>query len=277
MIEIPEAVTLANQINATLAGKQVAQVIAESSPHKLAWYYGDPADYPERLVGEEVFSAQARGGMVEIKTTRATLLVSDGVNLRYFQPSIPLPQKHQLLLMFQDGSSLVASIQMYGGLCCWLATEAYDNSYYNIAKSKPSPLDDTTFTSSYFNDLLTGEDVQKQSLKSALATQQRIPGLGNGVLQDILWNAKISPRAKVSSLSPDEKIRLFTNLKTTLKDMTRLGGRDTEKDLFDAPGGYSVIMSSKSNGSPCPVCGTPISKEAYMGGSVYYCQKCQRL
>jgi len=29
-------------------------------------------------------------------------------------------------------------------------------------------------------------------------------------------------------------------------------------------------------GRPCPACGALIKKEAYMGGTVYYCESCQR-
>ena len=274
MIELPEAVTLANQVNASLAGKRIQHVTAAASPHKFAWYYGDPTEYPARLTGEVLLSAQALGGTLEVKTTRATLTFSDGVNLRYREPGAPLPQKHQLLLQFNDGSSLAASVQMYGGLVCWPDSEVYDNPYYKAAKSKPSPLS-KEFDRDYFHSLLAPEPVQKMSLKAALATEQRIPGLGNGVLQDILWHARFSPRKKVNTLTgPDESV-LFDSLESTLAEMIRLGGRDTETDLFGTPGGYEVVMCAKNNAQPCPHCGTPIFKEAYMGGSVYYCRNCQ--
>ena len=103
-----------------------------------------------------------------------------------------------------------------------------------------------------------------------------IPGLGNGVLQDILWKAKLSPRRKLNTLSTAERLGLFTHLKQTLAEMTNLGGRDTEKDLYANPGGYAVTMSAKNNGKPCPACGNLIVKEAYLGGSVYYCKECQK-
>jgi len=276
MIELPEANTLARQIEETLIRKTIKSVAAASSPHKFAWYHGDPAEYPSRLQGNTILSATAPGGMVEIKLTHARLLFSDGVNLRYHQPQESLPQKHQLLVSFTDGSALSASVQMYGGLSCWVDGDIFDNSYYLAAKEKPFPLDDEAFDEAYFLQILTSEETMKLNLKAALATHQRIPGLGNGVLQDILWNAKLSPRCKVNTLSAEETNALYTSLKQTLADMTNLGGRDTEKDLFGNPGGYKVIMSSKSGGSPCPECGAPIVKEAYLGGSVYYCRECQR-
>ena len=58
--------------------------------------------------------------------------------------------------------------------------------------------------------------------------------------------------------------------------MTEKGGRDTEPDFFGQPGGYHTILCKNTVNKPCPVCGTSIKKEAYMGGSVYYCPKCQK-
>ena len=66
-------------------------------------------------------------------------------------------------------------------------------------------------------------------------------------------------------------------MKKTLSAMASQGGRDTETDVLGRPGAYKTILSKNTAGKPCPVCGTVIKKEAYMGGSVYYCEKCQRL
>ncbi len=85
---------------------------------------------------------------------------------------------------------------------------------------------------------------EKLSLKAFLATEQRIPGLGNGVLQDILYNARLHPKKKLGALSDGEFAALFSSVKNTLAEMTRNGGRDTEKDLFGSTGGYVTKLSS---------------------------------
>jgi formamidopyrimidine-DNA glycosylase len=105
-----------------------------------------------------------------------------------------IPDKHQLLLEFGDKSMLIASIQMYGGVGCFLQNEL-DNTYYSVAKEKPSPLL-KKFDEKYFTKLINDDHVQNLSVKAFLATEQRIPGLGNGVLQDILFNAKVHPKQK---------------------------------------------------------------------------------
>jgi len=272
MIELPEAAVIAKQINETVGGKKIKNVVAAQSPHKFAWYFGDPQEYKSLLTGRVISKAVSYGGQVEITAGNAKLLFSDGVNLRYYNKGEELPDKHQLLLEFDDGSSLVGSVQMYGGLSAFPEGEN-DNKYYLIAKEKPSPLSND-FDEAYFGSLFD-EGGANLSLKAFLATEQRIPGLGNGVLQDILFNAKMHPKKKKGTLSVTDQRILFDSIKNTLSEMTAKGGRDTENDLSGRPGGYRTKLSKNTVGRPCSVCGTSIKKEAYLGGSIYYCARCQ--
>ncbi len=273
MIELPEALNIARQINDTVLGKRVATVIAAQTPHKLAWYYGEPPKYADLLVAKTIGKANAYGGMVEIKAENTNILLGEGVGIRFHRANEPRPTRHQLLIEFDDHSAISVSIQMYGGIGAFREGDL-DNIYYRVAKEKPSPLS-SAFDRPYFDRLISAQEVQKLSLKALLATEQRIPGLGNGVLQDILFNAKMHPKKKVSTLTTAEKDALFDSVRTTLSAMAAQGGRDTELDLFGRPGGYKTVLCRKTVGSLCPVCGTRIKKEAYMGGSLYCCEKCQ--
>lgn len=38
-----------------------------------------------------------------------------------------------------------------------------------------------------------------------------------------------------------------------------------------------TILSAKTWRNPCPCCGAVVVKEAYLGGTVYYCPQCQRI
>lgn len=275
MIELPEATVLARQVNANLSGKTIQKVIAAYSPHKFTWYHGDPQAYPEQLTGKTITIAHGYGGWLEIRADHAAMLFSDGVNLRCFQPNEERPAKHQLLIEFTDHSALSASVQMYGGVICSLDDD-YQNGYLLVAKAKPSPLT-AAFTQSWFDAIASAPANANLSAKALLATEQRIPGLGNGVLQDILYYAGIHPKKKVQFLTDADKDRLYQSIKTTLAAMAAQGGRDTEKDLFGCPGGYRTRLSKNTVGLPCPACGTLIRKEAYLGGSIYYCAGCQHL
>lgn len=272
MIELPESITLAGQLNDTVKGKVIEAVEANQSPHKFAWYSGDPAAYHDRLHGRVFGEAKGVGGKVEIAVQDQRILLAEGVNIRYFAPGEALPKKHQLLIRFTDGSAVVCTVQMYGGL--WVYAQGQNtNEYYLVAKRKPSPRSDL-FDLTYFLEM--AEENANLSAKAFLATQQRIPGLGNGVLQDILFIARVHPKTKIGRLTEQEMEVLFSSLKTTLQTMVNQGGRDTETDLFGKPGGYQTLMSKNTAGKPCPVCGSEILKAPYMGGSVYLCPQCQR-
>ncbi|HEX7713408.1 MAG TPA: endonuclease VIII [Bacillota bacterium] len=277
MLELPEAAVVSEQISRTLKGKRIMNVNTNQSPHKFAFFNGDPQNYHGLLTEKKIEKAVSYGGMVEIAAGDARIILGDGVNLRYYATGEKLSEKHQLQLEFDDFSSLIGSVQMYGFLWAFPAGQ-FDNPYYLVAKQKKSPLTEE-FNDTYFSSILKDEKLNLKSLsaKAFLATEQRIPGLGNGVLQDILWTARIHPKRKMITLSDAELDNLFKAVKSVLSEMTLKGGRDTERDLYGCSGGYQTILSKNTAAKPCPVCGTEIKKEAYLGGSIYYCGGCQRL
>lgn len=274
MLEIPEAATIARQLAEKVVGKEVETVIAAQSPHGFGWYFGDPAEYADKLCGKGLTGAWANAGQVEIAFGELRLVINDGVNMRYVRSEQDLPKKHQLYIGFAEGDGLVCTVQMYGGMMLFRDGE-YDSPYYLVCKEKPSPLTEA-FDERYFRGIIDATPV-KQSVKALLATEQRIPGLGNGCLQDILFKACINPQTKLSLLGDGEIAQLYKCLKETLAEMTEGGGRDTEKDLFGNPGGYRSILSNKTYAYACPVCGGGIARKAYMGGNVYFCPVCQPL
>ena len=278
MIEAPEARYLCEQLTETVVGKRISDVFIQFSPHKFAWFNGNSDEFAEWLVDKRINSAQSQGGMVEITIEDKVLVLTDGVNLRYLTPGTKLPAKHQLLIAFEDESCLIASVRMYGGIMCYSkdAANGVLSEYYRTAKSKPQVMSDA-FSKEYFLGLINDESAQKKSAKAFLATEQTVPGLGNGVLQDILYHAHIHPKKKIAALTDKEKENLFYQVKETMNDIYRQGGRSTESDLFEANGKYVACLSKDTAGKACPRCGETIVKENYLGGSIYYCRGCQIL
>lgn len=273
MLELPEAVVIAAQANQILPGKHIVSAVANQTPHKFAWFTGDPAAYNALLAGKALGPAVAFGGMVEIQAGDKVLVISSAP--RYWGASEKHTAKHQLLLEFSDESALTITIQMWGCIFCYNPGETSGLLDDQAARALPSPLSEA-FDRTYF-DSLFDETTGKLSAKEFLATKQRIPGLGNGVLQDILWTARIHPRRKMGTLSAEETGAMYRAVKTVLHEMAARGGRDTERDLFGGMGGYRTVLSKNTVGQPCPACGAEIKKEAYMGGAVYFCPGCQVL
>jgi len=270
MIELTEALVLSRQINQSCLNKKIINIISNQNPHKFAWFNGDPNDYSKYLIGSSFKLAKSYGGMLEIDCNNCHLVFTDGVQLTYCN-TIDTDIKHQLLIEFNDHTYFFASVRMYGGLWCY--TDVFDNPYYFIAKKKPS-LFSTGFSLDYFNQLISDSN-ESLSLKAFLATEQRIPGFGNGLCQDVLWKSKLHPKTKIRYLSKIDITRLYETMIELTNEIVNLGGRDTEKDLFGHKGGYITKMSQSGFDEGCPECGSSIVKESYLGGSIYTCPKCQ--
>jgi formamidopyrimidine-DNA glycosylase len=275
MLEIPEAAEISRQISNAMSGNTITEAVVGASPHKFAWFNTKAGEMARLLGGRQLLRASPAGGMVAIKLDGLELVLSDGVSPRYYKAGEPLPDKHQLLLMFADASFLACTVQMYGGMYLHSQGEP-ENPYYAMALSKPSPLS-KGFSEGYFDGIMKGLP-PTMSLKAALATEQRIPGLGNGVLQDILLDAGLHPKSKVGSLDEASLSALYRSIAMLLRTMSAAGGRDTERDIFGRPGGYRVMAGKNTVGGVCPKCGSgTIHKESYLGGSIYFCDQCQQI
>jgi len=277
MIELPETYVLSEQISQAIVGKTIARAIANAHPHAFAWYSGDPAAYDIMLAGKKVTGANPGtgytcGGNTEVLCEDMLLVLSTPI--KYHAPSEKLPARHQLLLEFEDASHMSCTVQMWGSMLCGLAEESSSLGHFTQHRL-PDPLTDA-FNENYFDALWNGAK-QQLSAKAFLATEQRIPGLGNGVLQDILFNAGIHPKRKLQEMGNKDRDKLFYSVKSTLKAMVDGGGRDTEKDLFNQKGGYATILSNNTLKYPCQACGSGLVRKAYLGGNIYFCPECQPL
>jgi len=270
VLELPEVLTISDQLRNAIAGKMVSNVLPPSKVHKFCWYQGDSAEYGAVLAAHKVTTVDGFGIYVEISFEDGyKLCFNDGVNARLL-PNEEVPKSYQLLINFDDGMALVFTVAMYGGII--LHRGDYDNEYYQKSKQAIS-----VFSPKFEMHFHKRMDESKPTLsaKAFMATEQRFPGIGNGVLQDILFEARIHPKKKLQAMGADEKERLLACTVAVLRDMLDKGGRDTEKDIFGNPGRYQTVLSKNTWKAPCPVCGRVIVKEAYLGGSVYYCPTCQ--
>jgi formamidopyrimidine-DNA glycosylase len=273
MIELSESLVLASQIRSTLIHKTIANVIVNASPHKFAFFSMDASRYPSLLIGKTITDANSYGGQIEIVLGDVCLYFGDGACPHYVPAGEILPEKHQLLLKFTDDGALYVSIAMYG-MMYLLTKENRRSPIIDIAMKKPSPLSDE-FDLDYFKSIIAACP-DNLSVKAMLATEQRIPGLGNGCLQDILFFAKIHPKRKKNAIDEKQLTDIHSSIRTTLRKMVDQGGRATEKDLFGNNGGYTPILYSKTVGTACPACSTTIVKEPYLGGSITFCPHCQK-
>lgn len=273
MLEIGETTIISNQMNGLFRGKIVKEIIVGETPHKFAWFYEPVTHYIDYLIGNQFIEASSIGSMIEITFGQDVIMIlGEGEDIIYVSSQDEIPLKHQLLVLFDDNTGFHVKIKLYGWLLVGKRQDLHrDILYYRLAKERQNVLS-KGFTLEYFMNNIIKPNVG-QSLKAALATKQNIPGLGNGTLQDILWNAYLHPKTKVSTLSENEKVNLYHSIINTVNDIIVNGGRSTETSLFGQPGGYQVLISNKSK--HCVRCASDSITESYLGGKIYFCKNCQ--
>ena len=275
MFELPEYTVLAKQINKTLVGKTIKKGNLGNSPHKFVWYNRKHEEFTKLTRGKVVGQARVQGRwlIVLLELGYNLVLGECGGNILFHSAGSELPEKYHLWLEFEDGSSFTVTTQMWGAMELFEAGKEQERQYIKGMRITPV---DKAFTYKYFSGLID-ELLQgpKRSTKSLLTQDQLIPGLGNAIAQDILFQAHLLPRRSLSELSPGQRRDFYNAIVDTVREVIKQGGRNDETDLFGKPGGYVRLMDSTAAGKPCPECGTKIQKIQYLGGACYFCPKCQ--
>ena len=275
MIELPEATIIAQQMAAELKGKRVQASMRENAPHKWAFYSRPAEEYESIPVGRTMGDVRAHGSAIvaDLVPDYAIVLGGGGERILFHPSTDTLPKKHHLLLHYEGGTYLTVSVQGWGNVLLLQQPELV--THRHVGEVRVSPLDDA-FTAEYLQGLFDALDRDdSRSIKYFIITDPGVWGVGNGYLQDILYRAKIHPRRKAVDISPDEAWMLQEAIKETLHRALDLGGRDTERDLYNRRGVYKRLMDSKTAGKPCPECGTLVKKIQYLGGACYFCPDCQ--
>ena len=292
-MSLAENHVISNQLQKTVVGKTIVKTIANQNPHSFVWFATEPKYvfssgevtnreaklYDNLLTGQVIRRSEVHFGSY---ATYNFLYVGDralmfSLPTRYYAAGEKLPKRHQLLLTLDDGSSLAMCGSLGGMIYLFRVNEeglAIDYPPPNF----PSVLSED-FSKTFFLDLIKNTDLSRlqpaKTVKCFLATKNRIPGLDNGILHEILWEAKVNPKSVMTALGQDDYKRIYTAIKKVFPAVIKAGGRDTEKNLFGNPGRYVTKASKNTLGKPCDRCGDPIVKEAYLGGVIYYCPTCQ--
>ena len=275
MFELPEYVVLAGQINETLQGKTIAQGSLGNSPHKFVWYNRSPAEFAELTQGKTIGKAYTHGRwlFVPVEPGYVLLFGECGGKMLYHAPGAKLPKKYHLSLTFNDDSFMTVTTQMWGAMELFDKGAELEREY--VKDMRPTPRD-PEFTFEYFSNLIDELiPEKKRSAKALLTQEQLIPGLGNSIAQDILFQARLHPRHPIGELDAQARQALYNATINTVQAVIAQGGRYDEYDLYGNPGGYVRLMDKNAVARPCPVCGGEVQKIQYLGGACYVCNNCQ--
>jgi formamidopyrimidine-DNA glycosylase len=277
MFELPEILTLAQQLNDSLTGKVIQRGELGNSPHKFVWYNRSHEEFKTLTQGKSIGRASVKGRWLFLPVDPGyVLLIGEcGGKILLHNAGAAMPKKYHLRLIFDDASYLTITTQMWGAMELFERGQEMEREYVKGMRITPV---DPEFTLHYFNELIDAMLEGKQrSVKSLLTQDQLIPGLGNAIAQDILFKARLHPKFPIDELKRAQRQALFQATVETVLEITERGGRYDEYDLYGNRGGYVRLMDKNALQRPCPSCGGVITKIQYLGGSCYLCAECQIL
>jgi len=107
----------------------------------------------------------------------------------------------------------------------------------------------------------------RRQVKPALMDQSVVAGLGNLLVDEILWRARINPHRSTADLRPSDVADLYSRMRTVLRQSIAAARVPPRKTWLtgrrDDPSGA------------CPRCGSPLSHGRLGGRSTTWCPTCQ--
>lgn len=199
----------------------------------------------------------------------------------------PLPHKHtRVIITFTDGAKLYFNDLRKFGWMRLLRSSRIPNDEFRMTNETvdeflnklelgPEPLGDE-FTAEYLARLVARRAIP---IKQVLLEQKSIAGIGNIYADEALFEARIHPLRKSSSLTADEARRLYEAIKGVLLLGIEHGGT-TMNTYRNVDGGQGRMRDYLKvygrEGEPCLRCGTPIERIKIGQRSSHYCPKCQK-
>jgi formamidopyrimidine-DNA glycosylase len=102
-------------------------------------------------------------------------------------------------------------------------------------------------------------------IKAVLMDQSRIAGLGNLLVDEVLWRAGIDPARRTKTLDEAQRAALAKTIRHTVRVLGRRGGSHT-----------GDLQASRERGGVCPRDGAPLDRRTVGGRTTYSCPVHQR-
>jgi formamidopyrimidine-DNA glycosylase len=261
MPELPEVEITARRLNAALAGAEVESALAPGM--NVMKTFEPPLD---ALAGREVTAVRRVGKMPVVEFGDMALLIHlmSAGRLRLFEKRASLKDRaSRILVRIADGREL--RLREFGTKQrAWAKLLAADAVEEDEAVARlgpeawpPPPLES-------FAELID----QPRHLHPLLRHQADIAGIGRSWVDEILWEARLSPFKKGSELGEAEVTRLHAALDVlgrAIDHYEEVIGPDLP-DKLPMP-----LQVHKREGHPCPRCGTTIEAVFFSEHQTNYC------
>jgi len=128
---------------------------------------------------------------------------------------------------------------------------------------QPPPPDDPEFSRESVQRFLNKR--KKSPIKAVLLDQNGFPGLGNWMVDEILWRSRIHPATPTEKLIPSTPL-LFTTIREVTNDALRVIAPD-----WSDPPNHWLFNHRWKPGGHCPRCQQPLARETIAGRTSCFC------
>lgn len=270
MPELPEVESLSSAVGERLRGARVAGVSLRSVAALKT--YDPPLD---ALCGLEVTGGTRHGKFIDLQLPPLHLIVhlSRGGWIRLRDAAnerAPASLRGPLALSvtFDDGRGI--DITEHGKdkrLAIYVVRTPSDVP--GIKRLGPDALD-SAFDTAALGALLHG---QHGTLKSVLADQSLIAGIGNAYSDEMLHVARLSPFRRADTLDAAEVATLHAAMRAVLEEALAEARAASPETLKSAK--KMRMRVHGRGGEACPVCGETVREVSFATRSFQYCPGCQ--
>lgn len=266
MPELPDVELFKRHLEATSLGRTIKRVVVNDrcilgklTPSKLAM----------RLEGSRIRSALRHGKHLLMDIGPASWLTMHfGMNgsLRYFRDPEPDPSYDRVRLDFAGGHHLAyVNPRMIGHVGLTESPQAFITAEHLGLDALSLDLDLRAFRGALAE--------RKRDIKSVLMDQSIVAGVGNIYSDEILFQARLHPRAIAAKLDASTVKRLYTAMKNVLRTAVDRGA-GAERLVDRLPARFLIPQRIK-NGR-CPRCKSATEMGKFAGRIAYYCPRCQQ-
>jgi formamidopyrimidine-DNA glycosylase len=163
----------------------------------------------------------------------------------------------RIVFVCRGGELRYRNMRKFGGI--WISRRGRERV------TGPLGPDATRVDRERFRELLAA---RRGGLKAALMDQRVIAGLGNLMVDEIAWRARIDPRVQVKRLSARRLDRLWEAMDEVVRDSIPTGR------VPPVEGWLTGVRDGRE--ARCPRCGSRLRRATVAGRTTVWCAPCQR-
>ncbi|HEU5266739.1 MAG TPA: bifunctional DNA-formamidopyrimidine glycosylase/DNA-(apurinic or apyrimidinic site) lyase [Jatrophihabitans sp.] len=284
MPELPEVETVRAGLQRWVAGRTIAAVEVRH-PRAVRRHAAGGADLAARLAQRTIAAASRRGKYIWLPIGAGECVVLHlGMSGQLLvRPAGASDERHlHVRIRFVDDGPELRFVDQrtFGGLVLDDLVPAADRPDQRvpalIAHIARDPLDPC------FDDVLFSRALRRREteIKRALLDQRLVSGIGNIYADESLWRARLHGQRLTSGLPRPVVTTLLGHVRDVLTDALDAGGTSFDALYVNVNGQSGYFDRSLAvygqEGHPCPRCGSPVRRTAFMNRSSFWCPTCQR-